>query len=35
LQKISHKQTENIETITAWIKDVKALVEALTTQDRQ
>jgi hypothetical protein len=31
LHKISHKQTENIETITTWIKDVKALVDALAT----
>lgn len=31
LHKISHKQTENIETITAWIKDIKALVDALAT----
>ena len=28
--KISHKQTENIETITTWIKDIKILVEALS-----
>lgn len=31
LNKISHKQTENIETITAWIKDIKALAEALSS----
>jgi hypothetical protein len=29
MQKVTHKQTENIETITIWIKDVKALVDAL------
>jgi hypothetical protein len=29
LQKVSHRQTENIETISAWIKDVEALVQAL------
>jgi hypothetical protein len=30
LQKVTHKQAENIETITLWIRDVKALVEELT-----
>ena len=30
LQKVTHKQAENIETITLWIRDVKALVEALS-----
>jgi hypothetical protein len=29
LQKLSHKQTENIEMVTTWIKDVEALLEAL------
>jgi hypothetical protein len=29
LHKISHKQTENLETITMWIKDVRALVEEI------
>jgi len=29
IQKLSHKQTENIEAIDCWIKEVKALVEAL------
>ena len=29
LHKISHKQTENIETITVWIRDIKSLMEAL------
>ena len=29
MQKVTHKQTENIEIITMWIKDVKALVDAL------
>ena len=29
LQKVSHRQTENIETINAWIKDVEALVKIL------
>jgi hypothetical protein len=29
LLKISHKQIENIETITTWINDVKALVETI------
>lgn len=29
LQKLSHRQTENLKTITTWIKDIKALVEAL------
>lgn len=31
LHKISHKQTENIEAITSWIKDIKSLVEALSS----
>jgi len=30
LHRISHKQADNIETITSWIKDVKALIGALT-----
>jgi hypothetical protein len=30
LHKLTHKQTENIETIAIWINDVKALVEGLT-----
>ena len=30
MQKVTRKQTENIETITMWIKDVNALVEMLT-----
>jgi len=29
LQKLSHKQTENLETIKIWIREVKTLVEAL------
>jgi Pvc16 N-terminal domain len=29
LQKLSHKQTENLETITMWIRDIKTLVEIL------
>lgn len=29
MNKISHRQTENIEIITTWINDVKALVETL------
>jgi hypothetical protein len=29
LQKISHKQTENIEAITQWLKDIRALVDGL------
>jgi hypothetical protein len=29
LQKVSHKQTENLETINTWIKDVETLMEAL------
>ena len=28
-QKVSHKQTENLETVETWIKDVENLVEAL------
>jgi len=30
MNKISHRQTENIEIITTWINDVKALVETLS-----
>lgn len=30
LQKLSHKQSENIETVSKWIKDIEALLEALT-----
>ena len=29
MQKVSHNQSENLETIDAWIKEVEALVEAL------
>ena len=29
MQKVSHKQSENLETINTWIKDVETLVEAL------
>ncbi len=29
LQKLSHKQTENLETITMWIRDIQTLVETL------
>ena len=29
MHKVSHRQGENLETITTWIKDVKALMEAL------
>ena len=31
LRKLSHKQTENLDTITTWIKDIKILVETLDT----
>ncbi len=30
-QKLTHKQTENLEAITVWIEDIKALVEALVS----
>jgi Pvc16 N-terminal domain len=30
LQKLSHKQTENLETIKIWIREVKTLIEALS-----
>ena len=29
MQKLAHKQRANLETVNTWIKDVKALVEAL------
>jgi hypothetical protein len=29
MQKVLHNQRENLETITTWIKDIKALLEAL------
>jgi len=32
LHKMTHKQSENLETINTWIKDAKTLVEALGSQ---
>jgi hypothetical protein len=32
LQKVSHKQKENLETVDAWIKEVKTLVETLAAR---
>jgi len=31
MQKVSHKQTENLETITIWIQEVKSLIEMLSS----